>query len=82
MINMNHLVCLVAQDFGIHNFVEWVLPEFALFISLKHTSWIDKIESCFSILVTILLPRYSLSYTSDLKQKILNFIEYFNGTFA
>ncbi len=48
----------------------------------KHTSWLNQIECWFSILVRRLLKRSSFSSTSDLKQKILNFIDYFNRTLA
>ncbi|MDE5075266.1 MAG: transposase [Trichodesmium sp. St5_bin2_1] len=48
----------------------------------KHTSWLNQIECWFSILAKGLLRRSSFSSTSDLKQKILNFIDYFNCTLA
>ncbi|MGD1808893.1 transposase [Dapis sp. BLCC M126] len=48
----------------------------------KHTSWLNQIECWFSILARRLLRRSSFSSTSDLKQKILNFIDYFNCTLA
>ncbi len=48
----------------------------------KHTSWLNQIECWFSILVRRLLKRSSFTSTADLKQKILDFIEYFNCTMA
>ncbi len=48
----------------------------------KHTSWLNQIECWFSILVRRLLRRSSFTTTTDLKQKILNFIDYFNHTLA
>ena len=48
----------------------------------KHTSWLNQIECWFSILVRRLLKRSSFTSTVELKQKILDFIEYFNRTMA
>lgn len=48
----------------------------------KHTSWLNQIEIWFSILVRKLLKRASFSSIDDLRQRILNFIEYFNRTMA
>ena len=48
----------------------------------KHTSWLNQIECWFSILVRRLLKRSSFNSTEELKQKILNFIDYFNQTMA
>ena len=46
----------------------------------KHSSWLNQIEIWFSILVRRLLKRSSFSSTQDLKQKILDFIDFFNTT--
>jgi putative transposase len=48
----------------------------------KHTSWLNQIECWFSILVRRLLKRSSFTSTTHLKQKILDFIDYFNRTLA
>lgn len=48
----------------------------------KHTSWLNQIECWFSILVRRLLKRGNFTSTSDLKQKLLDFIAYFNQTMA
>ena len=48
----------------------------------KHTSWLNQIECWFSILVRRLIKRSSFISTFDLKQKILDFIEYFNQYFG
>jgi len=48
----------------------------------KHTSWLNQVEIWFSILVRKLLKRASFSSIDDLRQRILNFIEYFNRTMA
>lgn len=48
----------------------------------KHTSWLNQIECWFSILMRRLLKRTSFTSTADLKQKILDFIAYFNRTIA
>jgi hypothetical protein len=48
----------------------------------KHTSWLNQIECWFSILVRRLLKRGNFTSTDDLRQQILDFIAYFNRTFA
>ena len=48
----------------------------------KHTSWLNQIKCWFSILVRRLIKRSSFLSTEDLKQKILDFIEYFNQYFS
>ena len=48
----------------------------------KHTSWINQVECWFSILVRKLLRRASFSSTEQLKQRLLEFIDYFNQTMA
>lgn len=48
----------------------------------KHTSWLNQIEIWFGILVRKLLKRASFASPEDLRQRILNFIGYFNKTMA
>jgi len=48
----------------------------------KHTSWLNQVEIWFSILVRRLLKRASFSSVEDLRQRILDFIAYFNRTLA
>lgn len=48
----------------------------------KHCSWLNQIEMWFSILVRRLLKRASFQSTEELRQRILEFIEYFNRTLA
>lgn len=48
----------------------------------KHASWLNQIECWFSILVRRLLKRLSVKSKEELKQKILDFIDYFNKTMA
>lgn len=48
----------------------------------KHTSWMNQIEIWFSILVRRLLKRGSFTSETHLRQKILDFIDYFNATLA
>jgi transposase len=48
----------------------------------KHSSWLNQIEIWFSILVRQLLRRASFVSADDLKNRILNFIDYFNHTIA
>lgn len=48
----------------------------------KHSSWLNQIEIWFSILVRRLLKRASFVSTDDLRQRILDFIAYFNRALA
>ncbi len=48
----------------------------------KHCSWLNQVEIWFSILTRKLLRRGSFSSQTDLKQQILNFIDYFNQKLA
>jgi transposase len=48
----------------------------------KHTSWLNQVECWFSILVRRLLKRASFKSEEELKQCILDFIDYFNKTMA
>jgi hypothetical protein len=44
----------------------------------KHTSWLNQVEIWFSILVRRLLKRGNFLSRTDLRQRILDFIEFFN----
>lgn len=48
----------------------------------KHASWLNQIEIWFGILVRRLLKRSSFRSTDELRQRILDFIDYFNATMA
>jgi DDE superfamily endonuclease len=48
----------------------------------KHSSWLNQIEIWFSILVRKLLRRSSFTSKAQLKNRILEFIEYFNSDLA
>jgi hypothetical protein len=48
----------------------------------KHTSWLNQIECWFSILVRRLIKRSSFLSTEELKEKIVDFIDYFNRYFS
>jgi DDE superfamily endonuclease len=48
----------------------------------KHASWLNQIELWFSILVRKLLRRSSFTSVDDLKERILQFVRYFNRTMA
>jgi len=48
----------------------------------KHTSWLNQIEIWFSILVRRLLKRGNFRSVTDLRERILAFIDYFNRTLA
>ena len=46
----------------------------------KHTSWRNQVEIWFSILVRRVIKRGNFSSVDDLRQRILDFIAYFNQT--
>lgn len=48
----------------------------------KHASWLNQVEIWFSILVHRLLKRLSVKSTAELKEKVIDFIEYFNQVMA
>ena len=48
----------------------------------KHASWMNQVEIWFSILVRKLLKRGNFVSIVDLIAKVLEFIEYYNGTMA
>tara|TARA_Y100000813_G_scaffold195093_1_gene176356 strand:+ start:534 stop:1088 length:555 start_codon:yes stop_codon:yes gene_type:complete len=52
------------------------------FYTPKHASWLNQIEVWFSILARKLLKRLSVSSKDALKNKIYQFVEYFNLTAA
>jgi putative transposase len=48
----------------------------------KHSSWLNQIEIWFGILMRKLLRRGNFISQSDLKSRILLFVDYFNRTMA
>ena len=48
----------------------------------KHCSWLNQVEMWFSILVRKLLRRANFRSKTQLKTRILEFIDYFNRTMA
>jgi transposase len=48
----------------------------------KHSSWLNQIESIFGVIMRKVIRRGSFTSVSDLRSKLLNFIEYFNRVFA
>ncbi len=48
----------------------------------KHTSWLNQVEIWFSILSGRLLKRSSFTSTEQLREELLQFINYFNKTMA
>lgn len=48
----------------------------------RHCSWLNQVEVWFSILVRRLLKRASFKSLEELRQRLLDFIEYFNKTLA
>ncbi len=48
----------------------------------KHSSWLNQIETIFGVIMRKVVRRGSFTSVSDLRTKLLNFIEYFNRVFA
>jgi len=48
----------------------------------KHTSWLNQVEIWLSILVRRVIKRGNFTSVDDLKQKVLDFIAYFNRAMA
>jgi hypothetical protein len=48
----------------------------------RHASWLNQVEIWFSILARRALKRGNFTSTTDLREKILAFIQYFNDTMA
>ena len=48
----------------------------------KHASWMNQIEIWFGILTKKVIKRGNFRSKTDLKEKLLTFIDYFNATMA
>jgi transposase len=48
----------------------------------KHSSWLNQIETVFGVIMRKVVRRGSFSSVDDLRDKLSNFIEYFNRVFA
>ena len=48
----------------------------------KHTSWLNQIEIVFGMIMRKVIRRGNFTSVSDLKEKLLRFISYFNEVFA
>jgi transposase len=48
----------------------------------KHSSWLNQIEVVFGLIMRKVVRRGSFTSVKDLRDKIINFIEYFNRVFA
>ena len=48
----------------------------------KHSSWLNQIEIVFGIVTRRAIRRASFKSTAELKTRLLDFIDYFNRTFA
>nr|CAI64366.1 transposase [uncultured archaeon] len=57
-------------------------PKIVFHYTPKHTSWMKQVEIWFSILVRKLLKRASFMNKEYLKNRLLEFIDYFNRTMA
>jgi transposase len=48
----------------------------------KHSSWLNQIEVVFGVIMRKVIRRGSFTSVKDLRDKLMNFIEYFNRVFA
>ena len=48
----------------------------------KHTSWLNQVEIWFSVLARRVIRRGSFASKADLRNRLLEFVEYFNRTLA
>ena len=48
----------------------------------KHTSWLNQIEIVFGMIMRKVVRRGNFASVTDLKEKLLRFIGYFNEVFA
>ena len=48
----------------------------------KHSSWLNQIEVVFGVIMRKVIRRGSFTSVKDLRDKLLNFIDYFNRVFA
>ena len=48
----------------------------------KHSSWLNQIEVVFGVIMRKVIRRGSFTSVKDLRDKLLNFIAYFNRVFA
>ena len=48
----------------------------------KHTSWLNQMEIVFGMIMRKVVRRGNFTSVSDLKEKLLRFISYFNEVFA
>ena len=93
---LRHVEANVPEDLDIHLVVDnysthkhakvrrWLAsrPRYHVHYTPTYASWLNQVEIWFSILVRKLLKRASFSSTDELRQRILNFIDYFNKTMA
>jgi transposase len=76
--NLKHIKSMASR----RAFLEEASHRIRFVYTPKHTSWLNQIELWFSILARRLLKRGSFISVEDLRQQILEFIEYFNRTMA
>ena len=48
----------------------------------KHSSWLNQIEVVFGVIMRKVIRRGSFTSVPDLRDKLVNFIDYFNRVFA
>ncbi len=48
----------------------------------KHSSWLNQIEGVFGVIMRKVIRRGSFKSVKDLREKLVDFIDYFNRVFA
>ena len=48
----------------------------------KHTSWLNQIEIVFGVVMRKVIRRGNFTSLTDLRNKLMTFIDYFNAAFA
>lgn len=48
----------------------------------KHTSWLNQIEIVFGVVMRKVIRRGNFTSLTDLRRKLMSFIDYFNAAFA
>jgi hypothetical protein len=76
-----HIICDNLSAHDTDDVWDWLLdnPRWTLHFTPKHASWLNQIECAFSILSARVLRRGSFASKDDLRQKIYDFLLWFNA---